>query len=301
MFTSPSQGFMDFFTETFQISQSTPPSDLYRSVYSEIEEVGWKHLVSFERDPSSVNFSVIDENERKHILEIRLPQNYPESSPSIAADVPYICEFKWSMNSRLKDIVQQFQQLLQKLQKFWSTMDSIDKNLLVIYPKQPTLACSYRQIYLGNDCCLLLFIDAQNPTSLPGCRFLGLNTTTEIIRKKWQRNGRKWSNERSFIENLSLLLETNIPGCTTTFQKEEWEIECGICYAGQLPLGDDSQANNGEYPDYTCDNPCCQRAFHTVCLRDWLRSITTTKKSFDVLFGSCPYCSDPVAVKINAS
>nr|CAB3493401.1 unnamed protein product [Digitaria exilis] len=57
-------------------------------------------------------------------------------------------------------------------------------------------------------------------------------------------------------------------------------------------------AHSGCATDYTCENPSCSRAFHSICLRDWLRSITTTRQSFDVLFGNCPYCSDPVAVKV---
>ncbi|CAN0864986.1 E3 ubiquitin-protein ligase FANCL [Linum grandiflorum] len=55
---------------------------------------------------------------------------------------------------------------------------------------------------------------------------------------------------------------------------------------------------SGSATDYTCENTNCSRAFHSVCLGDWLRSITTTRQSFDVLFGNCPYCSDPVAIKI---
>ena len=30
----------------------------------------------------------------------------------------------------------------------------------------------------------------------------------------------------------------------------------------------------------------------------WLRSVTTTRQSFNMLFGECPYCSKPMKVKI---
>ncbi|ONK66928.1 uncharacterized protein A4U43_C06F13650 [Asparagus officinalis] len=77
-------------------------------------------------------------------------------------DVPYIIEFEWSKNSRLKDIVRQFNKHLEKLQEFWSTMDEIDRSLWVMDPKQPSNAASHRRINLGNECYLLLSIDAHN-------------------------------------------------------------------------------------------------------------------------------------------
>ncbi|TQD82915.1 hypothetical protein C1H46_031514 [Malus baccata] len=83
-------------------------------------------------------------------------------------------------------------------------------------------------------------------------------------------------------------------------EKNDQQVECGICYAQSLPIDDELRDNSGTGTDYTCDNTSCNKAFHSICLVDWLRSITTTRQSFDVLFGSCPYCSEPVAVKINS-
>ncbi|KAJ0464586.1 putative E3 ubiquitin-protein ligase FANCL [Helianthus annuus] len=65
-------------------------------------------------------------------------------------------------------------------------------------------------------------------------------------------------------------------------------------------IDDELGPKSGSKTDYTCENTTCSKAFHSVCLGDWLRSITTTRQSFDVLFGNCPYCSQPVAVKIGA-
>lgn len=37
-------------------------------------------------------------------------------------------------------------------------------------------------------------------------------------------------------------------------------------------------AKSGGGTDYTCDNSSCSKAFHSICLGDWLRSITTTRQ-----------------------
>ncbi|KAG0499019.1 hypothetical protein HPP92_003710 [Vanilla planifolia] len=217
--------------------RAMPHASMYRVVYAEIEEVGWEHLLYLEKDLSSLCFRVLDEKERRHDLLIELPQNYPEGLPSITADVPYLFYLNWMANSRLKDVVQQFKEHLQKLQAFWSTLESIDKSLVIINPKRPSLASSYRQICLGDGCSLLLCINARNPATLPECRFLGPEVATGIILKQWKRNGRKWSNDRPFIENLSLLLETKLHGPPKDCGVEDNQIECGICYAQYLPLG----------------------------------------------------------------
>eukprot|EP00268_Persea_americana_P019756 TRINITY_DN20165_c0_g1_i10.p1 TRINITY_DN20165_c0_g1~~TRINITY_DN20165_c0_g1_i10.p1 ORF type:complete len:110 (+),score=21.67 TRINITY_DN20165_c0_g1_i10:1502-1831(+) len=107
-------------------------------------------------------------------------------------------------------------------------------------------------------------------------------------------------NEKPFPENLSNLLEAALPRPPDVKMDDE-QIDCGICYAQYLPVDDELGLMSGNGPDYTCDGPNCGRAFHSLCLRDWLRSITTTRQSFDILFGNCPYCSGPVAVKVNNS
>uniref|UniRef100_A0A803PDM9 FANCL C-terminal domain-containing protein n=1 Tax=Cannabis sativa TaxID=3483 RepID=A0A803PDM9_CANSA len=106
--------------------------------------------------------------------------------------------------------------------------------------------------------------------------------------------------DSSFVENLTCLLETQLPSSPVS-QKNDQQVECGICYAQCLPVDDELGDKSGSGTDYMCENISCHKAFHSICLGDWLRSITTTRQSFNVLFGNCPYCSEPVAVKINVA
>ncbi|KAK2981236.1 hypothetical protein RJ640_030625 [Escallonia rubra] len=288
-------------------------SSFCRTVYSEIEEVGWENLVRLGEDLTSLSFRITfgtisdlkpnlqgnvcfagisleeravsncsrhlflsdrDEKGRVHIMEILLDKAYPKCPPSVSADVPYIFKLEWSMNSRLKDAVQQFQEHVEKLQDFWSTLDDIDRSLWVVDPKQPHRATSFRQINTGDDCSIMLLINANDPRSIPEMK------------------------GKLLPENLASVLDTQLPGPPDA-HKSGQHSECGICYAQYLPIDDELGAKSGSGTDYTCDNNTCSRAFHSVCLGDWLRSITTTRQSFDVLFGNCPYCSEPVAVKIS--
>ncbi|KAK4416373.1 E3 ubiquitin-protein ligase FANCL [Sesamum alatum] len=274
------------------------PTSFSRRIYSEVEEVGWEHLVKLGEDLTFLSFRVMDTKGRVHILEITLDETYPKCPPSVSADVPYNFSLECSSHSNLRDVVQQFQKHVDKLQDFWSTLDDIDRSFWVTDPKHSHCATSYRQIKIGNDCSIILSINANDPLSLPECRFLGSDTTVNFLRDIWKRNCKRWTKDKSFPENLARVFDTQLPQ-PPHVQKNEEQVECGICYAQYLPIDDELGAKSGSATDYTCENGNCNRAFHSVCLGDWLRSITTTRQSFDVLFGNCPYCSDPIAVKIS--
>ncbi|KAJ4714655.1 E3 ubiquitin-protein ligase FANCL-like [Melia azedarach] len=275
-------------------------SSFSRSVYAEIEEVGWEHLVRLSEDLKSLSFRVVDKKGRVHCTEIQLDKNYPKSPPSISMDVPYIFSLKWSRKSRLKDLLQQLQEHLEKLQEIWTILDEIDKSLWVVDPKHQSRASAFRQINLGNDCFIMLSIHVNDPRSLPECRFKGSGPMVNSFRKTWQRNSKRWNKDKPFLENVANLLEIQLPR-PPDHQNNYCQVECGICYAQFLPIDEELGANSGSGTNYTCDNASCSKAFHNICLGDWLRSITTTRQSYDVLFGNCPYCSEPVAVKINNS
>ncbi|KAG4212182.1 hypothetical protein ERO13_A02G148500v2 [Gossypium hirsutum] len=265
-----------------------------------IEEVGWEHLVRAGGDLSFLIFRVLDKKGRVHVMEIQLDKAYPRVPPMVSADVPYVFNLKWSMNSRLKNLVQQFEKHLEKLQAFWSTLDEIDRSLQIVDSKQASRAIPSRQIHVGNGCFIILFIDNNDPRSLPECRFMGLGNTVNSLRKTWKRNVDKWERDKAFLENLECLLNTQLPRLADAETNNHLD-ECGICYAQYLPIGDELGPQTGSATDYTCENNSCSKAFHSMCLVDWLRSITTTRQSFNVLFGNCPYCSEPIAVKINAT
>ncbi|KAL4376979.1 hypothetical protein GQ457_02G015570 [Hibiscus cannabinus] len=238
-------------------------------------------------------------------------------------DVPYIFNLEWSVNSRLKNLVHQFEEHLEKLQGFWSTLEEIDRSLQIVDSKHASRAIVSRQIQVGNDCFMILSININDPRSLPECRFMGSSNVVNSLRKTWKRNVDRWVRDNAFSENLERLLNTQLPRPADE-EKNNHLDECGICYAQYLPIGsalhaldvseqlfadltlkchvgDEHGPKTGNATDYTCENNSCSKAFHSMCLVDWLRSITTTRQSFNVLFGNCPYCSEPIAVKINAT
>ncbi|CAN6450657.1 unnamed protein product [Victoria cruziana] len=272
---------------------SSQPASWYRSLYAEIEEVGWENLSSFGEALTSLTFSIRDRNDMAHKLKMILGKDYPNSAPSIVADVPFCCELRWSNKCRLKDAVYQFHMHIEKFQEFWFILDDIDKTLLVLEPRPSSRAASYRHVDLGNDCTLLVSIDPYTAR----CRFFGAAPKINSLWRKWKQNNQRWKCDTSFRENLECILGIRLPAAPSAMDDHP-QIDCGICYAYYLPEDSELGVERGNMPDYVCENERCGRAFHIICLRDWLQSITTTRKSFGALYGNCPYCSEPVAVKI---
>ncbi len=60
-------------------------------------------------------------------------------------------------------------------------------------------------------------------------------------------------------------------------------------------VGDALRLTGGPCPDVCrCESGTCGRPFHSQCLSEWLAAVPTTRRSFGMLFGTCPYCSHPI-------
>lgn len=57
-------------------------------------------------------------------------------------------------------------------------------------------------------------------------------------------------------------------------------------------------AGGGLLPDVLCPTPACSRPFHAPCLAGWLQSLPDTRLTFNTLFGSCPFCRNPITVRM---
>jgi E3 ubiquitin-protein ligase FANCL len=92
---------------------------------------------------------------------------------------------------------------------------------------------------------------------------------------------------RTVRENLQIVLETEFPKPTVA-TAEEFSVECGVCYTYRL---------EGVIPSCACDG--CNQVFHHSCLQEWLQALPNCQQSFDSVFGSCPYCSKSISVKLH--
>ena len=126
-------------------------------------------------------------------------------------------------------------------------------------------------------------------------------TDTNKMKEKSTTNAttdtKRWSEKRSIRENLEIWFGSPLPSpLAPSNEKSDFLVECGICYTHRLPTEDGSESE--ALPEEKCSNPSCSRHYHESCLFEWLNSLPTARRSFDRVFGSCPYCMESLSTSL---
>ncbi|XP_003467564.1 E3 ubiquitin-protein ligase FANCL isoform X2 [Cavia porcellus] len=265
-----------------------PSSQFYSILIEEIGALGWDKLVYVDICFSTIKLKAEDASGREHLITVKLKAKYPAESPDCFVDFPVPFSVSWTPQSSLISIHSQFLAALESLKAFWDVMDEIDEKTWVLEPQKPTRSVTARRIALGNNASINIEVDPRHPTMLPECCFLGADHVVKPLGIKLSRNMHLWDPECSLLQNLKDVLEIDFPA-RTIIDKSDFTMDCGICYAYQL---------DGAIPDQVCNNSQCGQSFHQVCLYEWLRGLLTSRHSFNIIFGECPYCSKPITLKM---
>uniref|UniRef100_A0AC11ASF8 FA complementation group L n=1 Tax=Ovis aries TaxID=9940 RepID=A0AC11ASF8_SHEEP len=265
-----------------------PPPKFYSSLIGEIRALGWDKLVYVDPCFSPIKLKA-DVSGREHLITVKLKAKYPAESPDCVVDFPVPFSVSWTPQSSLISIYSQFLAALESLKTFWDVMDEIDEKTWVLEPEKPTRSATARRIVLGNNISINIEVDPRHPTMLPECCFLGADHVVKPLGIRLSRNIHLWDPENSLLQNLKNVLEIDFPA-RAILEKSDFSMDCGICYAYQL---------DGAIPDQVCDNSQCGQSFHYICLYEWLRGLLTSRQSFNIMFGECPYCSKPITLKMS--
>uniref|UniRef100_A0A8C6CZY7 E3 ubiquitin-protein ligase FANCL n=1 Tax=Moschus moschiferus TaxID=68415 RepID=A0A8C6CZY7_MOSMO len=257
-----------------------PPPTFYSSLIGEIRTLGWDKLVYVDPCFSTIKLKA-DVSGREHLITVKLKATYPAEAPDCVVDFPVPFSVSWTPQSSLISIYSQFLAALESLKTFWDVMDEIDEKTWVLEPEKPTRSATARRIVLGNNVSINIEVDPRHPTMLPECCFLGADHVVKPLGIRLSRNIHLWNPENSLLQNLKDVLEIDFPA-RAILEKSDFSMDCGICYAYQL---------DGAIPDQVCDNSQCGQSFHYKCLYEWLRGLLTSRQSFNIIFGECPYCS----------
>ena len=260
----------------------------YIDLLKDIEILGWHRLSFIDSEFRELHILTTDGRSRLHTLKVLLHHQHPNKAPEYHSDLPLLFDYAWNAKSTLSDLFDHFNKCVDQLQEFWNVVDDIDINTCVLEPEMPTRSATHRRIALGRSASVQIEVDPRNPHQIPDCQFLGSEPLIGPLKENFAQNMSIWNSSRSFVDNLCAVLEFTLPSRRDT-KKEDLNVACGICYAYRL---------DGETPDQVCDNPHCSQPFHCACLCEWLRSLPSSRQSFNVLFGDCPFCSKPITVKI---
>lgn len=282
-------------TTDVRAAQELPPASFYESLLAELGEVGWENVAGIDESMRNVQLRARDEAGRFHVLSVALPLEYPTAAPKVTASLPE--EFSvtsWSRGSSgLSNVLVQFRVAVARYQSLFDALDDIDANCWVLEPERPLRSELYRRIAIGKHSSLRIELDARAPTrAVPECRFLGSEAAVGPLRAKLNENMSAWVPSGDVMPRLNLeaVLGLSLPPPLTKAgdgETQDTGLECGICYAYRL---------EDRVPEVACDRIECARPYHRACLVEWLKALPNTRKSFDTLFGTCPYCEHHISV-----
>ncbi|WIA14517.1 hypothetical protein OEZ85_003036 [Tetradesmus obliquus] len=270
---------------------------------------------------------------RLHTAELQLPAGFPVSAPAVTVHLPKPFKLKWLPGHTLLQLKQQLQQALDSYQALWAQLEDIDRHTQLLDPPQalahPYASCS-RCIALGNGASCQLQLSAAAPRGMPAVVFHGPSSIVARLQAAWYGGAaQQWDEQQSVRENLQEVLQVQLPapkpgskrGCAAAASAagasgieqaeaaagseaddasdDDYDMAedgaCCICYSLHLP--DPAHPDQiGAAPSVTCPGASCSRVFHAMCLAEWLGALPTSRRVFDTLFGSCPFCNGPIGV-----
>jgi E3 ubiquitin-protein ligase FANCL len=193
-------------------------------------------------------------------------------------------------------------------------------------PKRPPRHTTHRRVAMAPHASILLRgFDPRTPYAVPSfIRFFGRESAVAPFRARFNRTVQyAWdaSGETSLRRNLEVVLGIPLPCPTATSASLEntnhrvytssngrgrFIEECAICYThrlssyGPLVLRKSRASSNDTIPEVVCPNLRCGRVFHNFCLSEWLRGLPGASRSFQSLFGHCPYCFEAITAQLQS-
>ncbi|KAI8063164.1 WD-repeat region-domain-containing protein [Gongronella butleri] len=269
----------------------------WKQVYSELSVIGFDKVHEMSDALDAFVFRYTDEKGRAHDIQARLTAMYPLHPPVMTLDLPATATIGQLLASASSDASNDASMLLvarlqdayvqiEQLSAFFDAMDDVDAHARVLAPVPVKRADVWRRLALGNHCSVQVHVDPSHPTARPAqTQFFGHEKHLKPFQTAW--SAYTWNPDASLFANLSAALPTivsssaNAPGGRRTDEQDE--MACAICFAYTL-------AGSNDVPTEICNNPHCNRGFHSSCIVEWLQSNPGTTMSFNILFGQCPYC-----------
>ncbi|EDV21617.1 uncharacterized protein TRIADDRAFT_59799 [Trichoplax adhaerens] len=260
----------------------------FKEILPQLDDIGWENVDNIDDLFTSIRLVKRDLKSRHHYINTRFLQEEEICTPVFTTDLPiplHLPKAKYqSLKFSIKESYHYFCEAIELCQAFFDVMDEIDKNTWVLEPQKASRASKERRFCLGKNISVQIDVNPYYPSTIPQYRFFGTDHNVSLLKQKLNNNLQLWNERKSLLTNLQKILEISIPSPTNS-QKEEFITPCGICCGYRL---------NATLPDKVCDYSLCEKQFHSLCLLEWLKTLPSSRTSFSVIHGQCPYCKKPL-------
>ena len=319
------------------IATTTADSDgaLFTHIADELASVGWINVVDVDNSFRRIELVCTDSTGRAHTIRVALPTDYPGSPPECFLSVPVPTgmtastvelasaahsnnddgqqqqllkpSFKAAWVDRdkcnLRGVLEEASVKLSAFVDFWAEMEDFDANTWVLEPACPSRSDMVRRIALRKHCSVEITLKPHRPRDVCTCNFIGPENISGPLRHAFHAGQRTWDTSVPVRMNLERILGQPFPSPSTS-SKSDFSVECGVCYSYRIipgavgeDVGVDTQSVAAALlPDIPCES--CGQQFHAQCIGEWLQALPSSRRSFNVIFGNCPYCTAPISVNL---
>ncbi|KAI9319045.1 WD-repeat region-domain-containing protein [Dichotomocladium elegans] len=228
------------------------------ALMNELMTIGFEKIRAINDAMDGIDFALTDNKGRTHDnIHASIPPGYPLVPAKFTVHLP---EQIPSSSTRLTDALNTCQMIINKYQILFDCLDELDAYTRVLDPDKPTYKDTWRRIALFNHCSLQIELQTGRPKdALKTVRFFGNDKNTKVLREKWQQS--KWDPEKTPYQNI-----THIFGDALVPKTQGAHMDKNAA---------------GRSVDIECG----------ICYT------YNTTRSFNVLFGNCPYCNEKITIK----
>lgn len=206
---------------------------------------------------------------------------YEQSSwKVIDHQLPISAALDSKVSTNLLDSVKKYTLLLDNLQPFYTSLQTLDEICVVGEPQRITPKTNWRLVKFSNKTFIKIefinpfFVDEMSVT------FHGCTNAVKEMTEIYETRCRDHEGETVYHKLLSIF---DIPYFPAT---DEEFIDCSIC----LSYRDEDE----RCPIVCCDNEKCDSTFHISCLEKCL-SVKNHVQIFSICIGECPFCKQTLS------
>ena len=208
------------------------------------------------------------------------------------------------LTSYLEQAFRRFCTKIDSYQPLYEELAALDANGQVLDEVVSPWTVHYRRLRVTDQVSVVVTLHTVQPRQQPPTNLQWVGRGREAFTSQFDLS--RWKPDRSVLENLDECCGASLPRRVPEDEEndsddginasnEAGSRDCAICYSQELLVVNTDGTKAGETgrrPSIQCET--CQRLFHGVCLRKWLDSLLTSRISFDMVIGSCPYCKQPI-------
>lgn len=260
--------------------------DFLTHLNCDLEAIRWENIEHVSTDLRNITF--IYRSRNAGILRVQAAVDFElgETTLETSSVLPHFTDNtrKFTQNQSsvgLASLYDSYQAACRSYEESWACLRELDE-----YMKREhvTNSLSRQLLFKESRVTAEITVKQENATSMPKINLFGPDSEVPRLRSKMNANKNSWNASKPLHVNLEKLFGLKLRTQNVDITQSSSEQQCSIC----LTETDNTQ--------FECNS--CSKGFHHECIKEWCNSVPTTRRRFNTLISTCPYCQASISIQI---